>query len=152
MVICIKYDGCVVKRAGHNQPDRFVTGAVQALKALKAAGHVLVLTSPRSNLALREDPMLDPLVASKVLPVDRQQWERSRQVHVDRYARMLQTVQDRLPGIFAAIDDGKQGPIVADLYIEPMAVKVGAGLDSKEWHEIAATWGATRYARKKQGV
>ena len=151
MIIAVKYESIVeengLRHADTSTAPRLRAGALDALRALKRAGHVLVLTSPRANLALRSDPMLDPLVAAGVQPFDRGQWQRSRPIHQARYEEMRRMEQTVLGGLFAAVDDGRQGPIAADMTIDPHAVRMGHGAHgAKAWSEIAATWGDVRYA------
>ena len=155
MIIAVGFDGTIVLRGAHADtvsPLRLRRGAIQALRALKKAGHVLVLSSTRANRALRVDPDLDPLVASGVTKIDRHQWQVSRLIHEARYDQMIHFVHEELPGLFAAVDDGKQGPVVADLYIDHRGVRVGDGaLGAQSWEEIAATWGA-EYPRRTRGA
>ncbi len=147
MRICIDFDGTVVERDGRLHGDtvtplKLRLHALKALRALRRAGHVLVLQSSRANLSLRSDPMLDPLIASGAVVFDRAQWQASAKVHEDRYRQMVQFVGLKLPDLFHAIDDGRQGKVVADLYIDDCGVRLGhGGLGAMDWEKVAETWG-----------
>lgn len=156
MLIAVDFDGTLVEEAGRSFEDvtaplRLRRGALAALRSLKAAGHVLVLSSSRANLALREDPELDPLVRSGKVPLDREQWRRSQAVHVRRFSQMMQFVSVApVVGLFDAIDDGRQGKVSADLYIDNNAVRLGmGGAGAHSWEEIARTWGRVYRPRKR---
>jgi len=156
VILAVDFDGTCVERQGPDpqQPLRLRPGAKRALQALRAAGHVLFLSSSRANRSLREDPHLDPLVTAGARPLDRAAWQRQRAVHEQRYQQMREFVQAQLPGLFAAIDDGRQGKPLADLYLDDRGVRVGAGaLGALDWQEIAETWGASRvYAAAQRGA
>ncbi len=118
--------------------------AVTALRRLKAAGHVLVLTSSRANRALLVDPLLDPLVRAGVVGHSRERWDAARATHRTRYRAML-AVGRTLGDVFAAVDDGAQGPISADLAITPLTAINGARIDlepRRAWREAAITYGS----------
>lgn len=154
MKICITFDGTVVEQDGRRHGDteaplRLRVGAKAALKSLRAAGHLLVLSSTRANLSLRVDPMLDPLVSSGTVPFDRGQWQQSKSINEARYQAMRRFVEEQLAGIFHAIDDGRQGRIAADLYIDGKSVRLGhGGVGAQTWEDVAATWGRVYPAKR----
>ena len=143
MIIAVDFDGALA--APHPYTAERVPlrrSAVKALRLLKRAGHVLVLTSPRANRALRVDPALDPLVRAGVRHVSREQWEAARGTHSARYRAMLDAV--RPLGLFDAVDDGEQGPLVADLSIRGDTVVNGRSMATEPrrcWAEVAVTYG-----------
>lgn len=142
MIIAVDFDGTIVKHNHHEtNPDKLepVPGAVDALKALKRAGHTLILWSTRANRALRDDPELDPLVRAGVRKVDRAHWEKHKHKHEKRYEAMVKWVRLNLPGVFTAIDDGRQGKPDVDLFIDdkgvsPMEARGG-------WSAVAQRYG-----------
>lgn len=140
MKIALDWDGTIVTmdRAYDDlrTPPKFMPGAVAGLRSLKAAGHILLLYSARASRALREDPMLDPLIASGKVPFDRSQWERSRVIHVARYNEMLLVAGTALRGIFDAIDDGRQGKPSVDLFVDD---RVPGGFPG--WERVARLYG-----------
>lgn len=117
-------------------PLKMLPGARYGLEALKRAGHFLVLISARNNLALREDPKLDPLVRAGLrkpapdLELNQARWE-----------QMLDFVEDELPGIFSAIDDGKCGKYSVDLMVDDRALRIGRGHQAMTWKQIAHLYG-----------
>ena len=142
MLIAVDFDATVVQQgrpySDLQRPLLLVPGAKSGLVALRAAEHTLFLCSSRANLALRLDWQLNPLWRA-FTPAQIQGWEASREFHEARYQQMLQFVPIALPGIFAAVDDGRQGKVLADLFIDDKAQRFGArGL---LWEQIAATWG-----------
>jgi hypothetical protein len=147
MIFCLDFDGTLVEQGPYDAttPLVLLPGAREALLSLKAADHLLVLWSARANLALREDPMLDPLVRAGAKRLNRAQWERSKEVHRARYQQMITFVDAELPGIFDAIDDGRAGKLEADLYVDNRALRYGFGLDAVGWSAIAARYGAPVY-------
>jgi hypothetical protein len=147
LIISIDFDGTVVDEASRpfadtTTPLQLMPGARKALAALKAARHILILASCRANRALRDDPTLDPLVRADRRPIDRVAWERARPIHQARYHQMLDFVAAELPGVFDAIDDGMQGKVCADLYIDNHALRFGAGLSGAGWASVAVEYGA----------
>jgi len=94
-------------------PLEFLPNAKEALLQLKAWGHDLILYSGRANRAGRFDFKLNPLWKTEGGPV----WV-DNMVNQRRYAQMLQFVEDNLPNVFAFIDDGGQGKVSADLFID----------------------------------
>lgn len=146
MIVAVDYDGTVADTDGrpYDSPEvpALVSGVRDGLMALKRAGHKLILFSCRANRALREDPMLDPLVRAGVKRLDRAAWEKARPVHEARYQRMLEHVEAALPGVFDAVDDGRQGKPEAQLYIDNLALRFGHGLRGSSWATIATEYGA----------
>lgn len=142
LVFSVDYDGTVVvddlPYADLVTPPTLVRGVKEALWSLRRAGHVLLLSSARANLALREDPELDPLVRCGARPLDRRAWQESRGLHVARYEQMVAHVERELPGVFHAVDDGRQGKPAADLYVDDRAFKMVPG----GWAELARAHGA----------
>lgn len=141
LVIAVDFDGVLVEndyRYTTTTPAfRLRPGARDGLAALKAAGHVLVLYSCRANLALRRDPDLDPLHRAGV-----RRLVGGTDVHEARYRQMVEYVAREFPGVFAAVDDGAQGKLVADLYIDDLAMRAGCGPGGYSWREIVAAYGA----------
>jgi hypothetical protein len=140
VILGIDFDGTVVVQDGRayddiKTPPRLLPGAREALKALKRAGHVLLLYSARANRALIEDPDLDPLVRAGVRRVDMVAWRRSRELNRARYGQMLAFIAAELPGIFDAVDDGHQGKPCVDLFIDDRALKF------QNWRGIAQVYG-----------
>ena len=146
MYLAIDFDGTVVSQrrayTDLKSPLRFVPGAKAALKSLKAAGHVLLLYSARANRALLEDPELDPLVRAGVRKVNRAQWKKEQPLHKARYEQMVAFVNNELPGVFASIDDGRQGKPEVDLFIDDRALGFGPGKQYPTWKEVADLYGA----------
>lgn len=151
MRIALGFDGVIVEQEGRLYHDTqtplvFVPGAEEGLRALKAAGHLLIVSSSRANLALREDPLLDPLVRDGVVLLNRAAWEKAQPVYVARYEQMVTFVRTRLAGVIDAIDDGRQGKVSADLYLDSQAVRLArGGVGAQPWSAIAALWGARVY-------
>jgi hypothetical protein len=148
MVIAVDWDGTIVEQDGRTYADvtspfKLMPGALDALRALKSAGHKLILWSGRANHALRFDPMLDPLVRAGVKKVDMARWETgSRDLNQARFDQMVSFAETELDGIFDAIDDGKVGKVSADLYIDDRALRFGVGLSGARWADIAKQYGA----------
>lgn len=136
VIIAIDYDGTIVTQdLPYNDvttAPTFMPGAVEGLKALKRAGHKLLLYSARANLALRENPYLNPLITE----FDEKAFEQEKTLQVARYWAMVQFVRATLPGIFDAIDNGHQGKPTADLFIDDK--NAFAVID---WSLIAAVYG-----------
>ena len=145
MLIACDFDGTIVSEA-HDYDDVttplvFEPGAKEALAALKKAGHVLILSSARTNLALWVDPKLDPLVRVGKRQIDDKLWGRMRPVHLARIEQMTKFVDAELPGIFDAVDFGDCGKIVADIYVDNRAIRFGAGQLALTWDRIATMYG-----------
>lgn len=151
MIIVIDFDGTVVS------DDREFTDCVtpfvlmpfvnDGLRSLIAAGHTLILSSCRANRAQRFNPALnfdehdeDPDVIDWKIVEYRQI---VCEMHRQRYAHMVRWVRENLPGIFEHIDDGVQGKIIADLYIDNRGVSYGEQRLALDWLGIARTWGET---------
>lgn len=146
MVLAIDFDATVVVQEGRSYEDvttplQFMPYAKQALTALKQAGHVLLLYSARANRALLEDPEYDPLVRAGKRKVDAEAWRRSQKINLQRYKQMVEFVHRELPGIFDAVDDGRQGKPCVDLFIDDRAVKFGFGATAFSWPWIARMYG-----------
>jgi len=121
VIIAVDFDSTVVVQDGRDYEDlatplQFLPDAKLGLYALKAAGHVLLLYSARANRALRFDPQLDPLVRAGAKKINMQWWKASAELNQRRYDQMDAFVQQHLPGVFAAIDDGLQGKPSVDMY------------------------------------
>lgn len=94
-------------------PLEFLPYAKEGLLQLKAWGHDLILYSGRANLAGRFDFTLNPLSKTEGPPV----WV-DNELNQRRYVQMLKFVEEHLPNVFAYIDDGRQGKVSADLFID----------------------------------
>jgi hypothetical protein len=146
MIIAVDFDGTVVRqnRAYDDvmTPLEFVTGARAGLEALRKAEHTLILCSTRSNLALRLDWRLNPLWASGAVPLNVTAWERNKPLHEARYQQMLNFVAMKLPKIFAAVDDGRQGKLIAALYIDDRSMGLPAhGAGGVDWPAVGKQFG-----------
>jgi hypothetical protein len=145
VIICVDFDGTVVRddRAYDDleTPLELVEGAEEALRALKLAGHTLILSSGRANRSLREDWRLNPLWRDKLVPFDELRWRRNRQTNQDRFEQMVVFVEESLPGVFDSIDEGEQGKPSADLFIDDRAVRLGGGWPGTDWATIMGTLG-----------
>lgn len=142
MIIAIDFDGTVVEQDGKysdtKSPLKLKPGAREALESLKRAGHVLLLWSGRNNRSRQYLPEFDPLVRTG--DVGRYPTDESRMIEANRYRQMVEFCDSQLPGIFNAIDDGRQGKPAADLFIDDKAIRFG-GPDGMEWKEIAGLYG-----------
>jgi len=140
--IVLDFDGTIVHDdhdyADLTVPLKLMPGAREALRALERAGHTLVLCSGRANRALRLDWQLNPLWRDGAEPFDVQRWERSRELNQRRYEQMLAFVELELAGIFAMVDDGGQGKVSGDLYVDDRALRYGFSVG---WPEIAIAYG-----------
>ena len=142
MIIAVDFDATVVHQvrpySDLYQPLSLMPGAKAGLEALHRAEHTLILCSSRANRALRVDWRLNPLWRL-FTPEQIQGWESSRGFHEARFQQMRGFVEAVLPGLFAAIDEGLQGKVLADLFIDDKSQRFGArGL---LWEQIATTWG-----------
>lgn len=141
MIICVDFDGTVVNQVQVDDLDTpltFIEGAREALAKLKEAGHVLFLWSARSNLALREDWRLNPLWVTGAVPVDLTWWKKHKPLAEARYQQMVKFVEAELPGIFDAVDDGRQGkPAVADLFVDDRTL----GWAYTGWDDVVELYG-----------
>lgn len=146
MIISIDFDGTLIDD-DHDYDDlktqlTLKPFAREAVYALRRAGHTLVLTSSRSNLALRKDWRLNPLWKLAITPFSLERWERSLLLNQARYQQMLEFVSASLPDVFACIDDGGQGKVSADVYIDDRALRYGE----------EAGWGLIRYSYGQEAV
>ena len=143
MIIAIDFDGTIVEQDrpyGDLEAElKFIEGAKEALESLKRAGHTLILWSGRANLANREDWHWNPGYAQGTIPFDLKQWVKAKGLHQELYEEMLLFVAKELSGIFAYVDDGKQGKPSADLFLDNLAVTF-----SGDWDEIAFQYGDQR--------
>jgi hypothetical protein len=147
VIVAVDLDSTLVDEWGRKfsdttSPLKLMGGARKALQAMKAAGHVVLLYSARSNRALRVDPELDPLVRAGVVRLDRKAWEAEQPLHEARYQQMVQFAATQLKGLVDAVDDGAQGKPVADLFIDDRALRFGGGVDGHSWFDIARQFGA----------
>lgn len=141
MLIAVDFDGVVVSVKGRafsdtSSPLSFMPGAKEGLKALKQAGHKLLLYSARSNRSLLFTPEWDPLVRVGVKRPNEYAWSHGKAIHWARYHQMLRFCATELPGVFDAIDDGMQGKPLADLFIDDRALSMDAG-----WPHISLLYG-----------
>jgi hypothetical protein len=140
VIWAIDFDGVVVVEEGRAYDDvttplELMPGCREALLALKRAGHLLVLFSGRSNRARMYMPDFDPLVATgHVAP------HHSPELHAARFKQMLEFVERELPGVFDAVDDGRQGKPVANVYLDDSAISFG-GPNGVTWGDIADLYG-----------
>ncbi len=146
MIFAVDFDGTVVRQQGRRYDDldtplEFMPGAERALKALKAAGHVLLLWSARASRSLLYDPMLDSLVRAGVRPLDVERWRKSQPIHLARYRQMLTFATERLAGIFDAVDDGAAGKPIVDCIIDNIALRLGDGMGGVGWYVIQEMYG-----------
>lgn len=144
MNIAIDFDGTVVEQ---NRPYDDVSGefdlmpgALEALKALKEAGHVLFLWSARSAFHLRRDWRMNPLWIARPDLLDLPRWNKSKELNEARYQAMLKYVTTGpLKGVFDAVDTGMSGKPSVDLFIDDKARQLGgSGLN---WSDVADTYG-----------
>jgi len=144
MIIAVDFDGTVVRRRRRSSELELMPDVEMGLAALKAAGHTLVLVSSRANLARRKNATLNPLFIRRGSASDSANEDRDRHLAEKRYQNMLTFVAERIPDMFDAIDDGGQGKVEADLYIDNRAVNfcsVGSGPSSMDWADIGETYG-----------
>lgn len=141
MQIVVDFDGTIVN--DDHDYDDLVTpltlkyGAREALHALQRAGHTLILCSGRANKAIRIDWRLNPLWRDELVPFDVERWERNRALNQARYEQMLAFVRTTLPEIFSYVDDGEQGKVSGDIFIDDRALRFGP----VGWPEIAMSYG-----------
>ena len=143
LFIAIDFDGTIVEQRGRDYNDvttpmKFLPGAREGLMALKRAGHVLLLWSGRASPALLENPMLDPLVRAGVRRVSPTAWPEQQRINRARYQQMLDFVRVELPGVFAAIDDGRGGKPQVDLFIEDKCLRYDSTMT---WKRIVDGYG-----------
>lgn len=148
MIIAIDFDRTLVADGPYDAttPLQLLPGAKEALRSLRAAGHLLVLWSARSSPALLVDPMLDPLVRAGARRVNLRAWELAKEVHRARFRQMVEFVEAELPGLFNAVDDGAAGKFEFDLVIDDKAIRFGdKRLSGMDWSDIATRYGAPVY-------
>jgi hypothetical protein len=142
MIISIDFDGTLVsddrKYEDVETPLTLLTGARAAVYAMRRAGHTLILASSRSNRALREDWQLNPLWKMGLTPFSQELWERSLLTNQKRYEQMVAFVSATLPDVFACIDDGHQGKVSADVYIDDRALRFG---EQVSWDSLESAYG-----------
>ncbi len=153
MILAIDLDNTVVVQDGRayedvSTPLEFMPGALDALRALKRAGHVIVIYSARANRALRHHPSFDPLVRKGIRKVDWAEWGRSSEINTARYIQMVEFCRTELAGIVDAVDNGYQGKPSADLFIDDKALRFGYDAG---WATIAQTYGEADGQEERQG-
>lgn len=143
MLFAIDFDGTIVQQTHHyadlDTPLEFMPQAEQALRSLKAAEHVLLLWSSRASRALLYDPQLDPLVRAGIRKLNRSAWEKSYSLQWARYKQMLAFVEQRLQGVFDAIDDGAAGKPQVDFFIDDKAFRMD--MLGTAWQALARRYG-----------
>lgn len=140
MILALDFDGTLVSDAHAYEdltsPLELMPGALEALRTLKAAGHVILIYSARTNKALTEDWKLNPLWAEGIVPFDEERWRRNLPLNQARLEQMFQFILENLAGLVDAVDVGTQGkPTGVDIFIDD---RNHAGVD---WLEIAALYG-----------
>lgn len=146
MIIAVDFDDTIVSQAGRAYDDvetplEFMPGALEGLRALKRAGHRLIVFSGRASRALRVNPMLDPLAKAGVKSVNLERWEKSQPINEARYRQMLDFIAEHLAEVIDAVDDGTCGKVSADLYIDDKALRFGAPPLAAQWEVVASMWG-----------
>lgn len=145
MIWAIDFDGCLISQDRPyddlETPLQLLPGARRALLFLKEAGHTLLLYSARARASLRIDPNLDPLVRAGARGLDLKRWVKNQPLNEARYQQMISFVEQELPGVFDAIDDGVQGKPGADIYLDDKALRLGVGPYSVDWDEVAIMYG-----------
>lgn len=141
MIISVDFDGVVID-AQEGAPS-MRAGAREGLLALKRAGHVLILSSCRANMALRADWRLNPLWTSGAVPFVEESWAEGRDHWEAAYQEMLAFVDKELPGVFDAVDPGMQGKVLADFYLDARAFRMG----NSGWRDVGMMLGESAVAR-----
>lgn len=146
MKLAIDFDGSIVKQDGRDYNDvtsplEFIPGARDALHSLKRAGHVLMLVSGRANLSIREDWRLNPLWAHGLERFSLKRWEAQKPVNEERFQQMIDFIGAELPGLFDMIDDGRQGKVSADMYIDDKGLRIGLDPIALDWGEVVQMLG-----------
>jgi hypothetical protein len=139
MLLAVDFDGTIVDdRHAYDDlktPLRFLPGAREALRSLKAADHALILYSGRANPWLLRNPEMDPLVLAGLRKArDNPQ---SLAVNRARYTQMLAFVKRELPGVFSLVWE-HQGKPAADVFIDDRSAPFREG----GWSAVAETYGA----------
>jgi len=146
MRIAVDFDGTLVdddrEYADFTSPLKLKVGARQALQRLKYAQHTIIVCSARSNLALREDWRLNQLWLSGAVRFDPAFWAMNLEVNRGRYEQMVTFVATELVGLVDAVDDGRQGKLMVDLFIDDRAVCLGQGAHAMNWRAVAELYGA----------
>lgn len=136
MIFAVDFDGTIVDQSGEyddlTTPLKFMPGAKEALLALKASGHILILFSARTNPWLVRDPALDPLVLAGVKVAK----ERDLSVNQARYRQMFEFVKTELPEVFSLVWEHRGKP-TADVFIDDRAIGYST---SYSWERIARTY------------
>lgn len=143
MRIAIDFDGTIVSEETAyddlETPIEFMPGAESALRLL-AASHELILYSSRSNTAARLDWRRNPLWRNDAT-FNVAAWEAEKPLQEARYQQMLDFVDERLPGVFIYVDDGEQGKLSADLFLDDRALRMNGGWRSADWYVIEEVYG-----------
>lgn len=146
MIFAIDFDGTIVAQDHpYNDivtPLAFLPGAREALLALREGHHTLLLWSGRASRALLYDPMLCPLARVGARYINREWWEESRDLNWARYWQMVEFIDQELPGVFHAIDDGAAGKPSADMFIDDRAMRLISSSAREVWGRIAKWYGA----------
>jgi len=125
VIIVVDFDGTVVH---DRDPLALQPGALEALRAMKRAGHTLLLQSARADWSERVNPYVSPLVRRHVeigLGFDEAYWREHVQPEAERrYQEMLEFVEQELPDVFDAIDDGRSGKLYGDVYLDNRSRRV----------------------------
>lgn len=141
MLIAVDYDNTIVEGEWPYDAVAGVPplrpGALEGLRALKRAGHVILLWSARANRALLFSRWHDPLHRAGFQSVAPRHWKAALDVHWARWFQMLRHVDGELRGLIDAVDDGQQGKPCADLFLDD---HTPAG--PIDWNEIAHRFGA----------
>jgi len=141
MIIAIDFDGTLVEQDRPyddlTTPPELRPGALDALKSMKAAGHIHLLWSARTNRALLYSPRWDPLYSSGIVAIDQRHWKSALDLHWARFRQMTEFVERELPGLIDEIDPGLQGKPCVDLFIDD---RTPSG--PIDWDEIRARYGA----------
>jgi hypothetical protein len=147
VIIAVDFDGTIVYQDSRDYDDvttplRFMPGAREALTALKLAGHTIIIYSARANRSLCCDPEFNPLIRSGRRPTPSpERAAANRTLNTARYMQMIHFVNENLQGVVDAIDDGGQGKVSADLYIDDKALRFGDGEHAANWGDIAFMYG-----------
>ncbi len=142
MRLVLDFDGTIVRDDRDyddtETPLVLQHGAREALRSLARAGHTLILCSGRANKSLRTDWRLNPMWRDGKVPFDVRRWERSQPINEARYQQMLRFVALELPDIFAMVDDGAQGKVSGDVYVDDKGLRYSSSFG---WPEIAVAFG-----------
>ena len=124
MTFAIDFDGTIVEWMPFHKRDPLKLNryAKEGLTALKEAGHTLILYSCRANRW--------GLYATD---------NNDHDLSVFKYRQMVEFVERELPSLFDRIDDGAQGKVIADRYIDDHAVTFGPR--GMNWFDVAERWG-----------